>query len=63
MDKDVLARIFEPFFTNGEFGTGDLELAAAYGIISQSDGRIDITSDPEHGNSFVVLLPKMQTPS
>jgi signal transduction histidine kinase len=57
-DKEALASIFDPFFTEGEFGTGDLDLAAAFGIVAQSDGRIEVTSVPGHGNTFVVLLPE-----
>jgi signal transduction histidine kinase len=56
--REVLARIFDPYFTLGEFGTGDLDLAAAYGIIHQSNGRIDAHSDPRGGNAFVVALPE-----
>ena len=58
LDREVLARVFDPFFTEGEFGTGDLDLAAAYGIVAQSEGRIDVRSDSGHGNTFAVLLPE-----
>jgi signal transduction histidine kinase len=60
IDKGVLTRLFDPYFTMGEFGTGDLELAAAYGIVRQSGGQIDVNSDPERGNSFTVLLPQQE---
>ncbi len=60
IDKEVLARIFDPYFTDGEFGTGDLDLASAYGIISQSDGHIEVATDAERGNSFIVFLPKKE---
>jgi two-component system cell cycle sensor histidine kinase/response regulator CckA len=63
VDKEVLAHVFDPFFTEGEFGTGDLDLAAAYGIVAQSEGRIDVRSHPGHGNTFIVLLPEMQSSS
>jgi signal transduction histidine kinase len=61
VDREVLARIFEPYFTEGEFGTGDLDLAAAYGIIQQSNGRIDARSNPRGGNAFVVALPESRS--
>jgi signal transduction histidine kinase len=59
-DKEILTRIFEPYFTMGEFGTGDLDLAAAYGVVRQSGGQINFNSDPARGNSFTVLLPQQE---
>ena len=63
LDKEVLARIFDPFFKEGEFGTGKLDLAAAFGIVAQSGGRIEVTSGPGRGNTFVVMLPEEAGPS
>lgn len=60
LDKELISRVFEPFFTTGDFGTGDLELAAAYGFIRQSDGHIEIESNPEKGNVFCVYLPQFE---
>jgi len=60
IDREIITRIFEPFFTTGDFGTGDLEMAAAYGVVRQSDGYIEIKSNPEKGNVCSVYLPQFQ---
>jgi two-component system cell cycle sensor histidine kinase/response regulator CckA len=57
-DPETLSRIFEPFFTTGEFGTGSLDLAAAYGIVRQLGGQVETRSDPDHGNSITVTMPR-----
>jgi len=53
---DVLDKIFLPFFTTKERGSG-LGLAVAYSIIQQHGGRIDATSAVDAGTTFRVILP------
>jgi two-component system, NtrC family, sensor kinase len=56
MPKDVLEKIFEPFYTTKPSGTG-LGLAITHGIIEQHGGRIDVDSAPGQGTTFMVILP------
>jgi signal transduction histidine kinase len=51
-----LDRIFEPYFTTKEGGTG-LGLALAHKIIQEHDGRIDVEAQVGSGATFVVVLP------
>jgi signal transduction histidine kinase len=49
-------RIFDPFFSTKQGGTG-LGLAFAHKIISAHRGSIEIASTPGRGSEFLVLLP------
>jgi PAS domain S-box-containing protein len=57
MTQEIIARIFEPFYsTKGERGTG-LGLSASHGIIENHGGDINVSSEPGKGTRFDVILP------
>ena len=56
--KEVLGRIFEPFFSTKEVGRGTgLGLSICYDIVTDYEGTIHAFSKPGHGARFVVTLP------
>ncbi len=58
MDSETQQRIFEPFFTDKDTGLNPgLGLAAAYGIINNHGGLIDVYSEKNKGTTFYIYLP------
>jgi signal transduction histidine kinase len=53
---DVARRIFEPFFSTKENGTG-LGLSVAARIIAGHDGRLVLESSNSHGSVFSIYIP------
>jgi two-component system, NtrC family, sensor kinase len=59
--KDVLPRIFDPFYTTKPVGKGTgLGLSLSYGIVQRHCGKIDVQTELGQGTTFRVLLPLKQ---
>lgn len=54
--KDKLNKIFEPYFTTKDFGTG-LGLTIVYKIIKEHNGDISVSSTEGKGATFKIILP------
>lgn len=54
--EDRIGKIFEPYYTTKENGTG-LGLTLTYKIIKEHGGDVTLTTKPGQGSSFTVVLP------
>ena len=56
IDKKHLDRIFDPYFTTKQAGSG-LGLATTHSIVTKHGGHISCESEPGRGTVFSILLP------
>lgn len=64
MDSQTQERVFEPYFTTRDVGEGSgLGLSIVHGIVVSMGGVISVTSVPNEGAEFVVVLPEVQNTS
>jgi len=60
MGKEVMAHIFEPYFTTKERGKGaGMGLAIVHGLVKASGGKIFVTSTLGQGTTFRIFLPQV----
>ena len=59
MSDDVIGKIFEPYFTTKDFGSG-IGLTLAYKVIKEHRGEIAVMSQQGKGATFTITFPVPQ---
>src|SRR5204862_7929037 len=59
ISADALGKVFEPFYTTKQEGTG-LGLSQVYGFVKQSSGHVKIYSEIGKGTTLKIYLPRLE---
>ncbi len=61
MSRDIISRIYDPYFTTKKRGEGTgMGLAIAHQIVTELGGGIAVQSELQKGSSFEVFLPEIR---
>ncbi|SLM31642.1 putative aerobic respiration control sensor protein ArcB [Desulfamplus magnetovallimortis] len=57
---DIIDRIFEPYFTTKDFGSGaGIGLSVVHGIVKSFGGTVVVKSEPGQGSRFTLFFPEL----
>ena len=62
MSEEVTRRIFDPFYTTKGVGNSGLGLSVSWSLVSRAGGEIQVKSRPGRGTTFIVKLPRGESP-